>query len=97
MAKFSTAGARALKTHLGAYLRRVRNGATIIVTDRGEPIAELRPLDQARQGMHPGLARLLASGAVTRETIAPLGTFRALRGRGASLSAAVSQDREDRF
>jgi prevent-host-death family protein len=97
MTKSRVAGARALKTHLGAYLRKVRNGATIVVTDRGEPIAELRPLDQARQGIHPGLARLLASGAVTRETTAPLRTFRALRGRGAPLSAAVSQDREDRF
>ena len=40
-------GSRELKTRLGAYLRQVRDGATILVTDRGEPIAELRPLRSA--------------------------------------------------
>lgn len=37
-------GARELKTRLGTYLQRVREGRTLVVTDRGEPIAELRPL-----------------------------------------------------
>ena len=37
-------GARELKTRLGTYLRRVREGRTLLVTDRGEPVAELRPL-----------------------------------------------------
>ena len=40
----SVVGARELKTRLGTYLRRVREGRTLLVTDRGEPIAELRPL-----------------------------------------------------
>lgn len=91
------AGARALKLRLGAYLRKVRHGATIVVTDRGQPIAELRPLDPGAGSTHPGLARLLASGAVTRGSTAPLGSFRAIRHRGASLAAAVIEDREERF
>ena len=37
-------GARELKTRLGTHLRRVREGRTVLVTDWGEPIAELRPL-----------------------------------------------------
>ena len=37
-------GARELKTRLGTYLRRVREGRTVLVTDRGEPVAERRPL-----------------------------------------------------
>ena len=37
-------GARELKTRLGTYLQRVREGRTLVVTDRGEPVAELRPL-----------------------------------------------------
>jgi hypothetical protein len=35
-----TVGARELKTRLGGYLRAVRSGATILVTDRGEPVAD---------------------------------------------------------
>ncbi|MGH9323622.1 MAG: type II toxin-antitoxin system Phd/YefM family antitoxin [Vicinamibacteria bacterium] len=34
---------RELKTRLGTDLREVREGATIIVTQRGKPVVELRP------------------------------------------------------
>src|SRR5688572_7896540 len=37
-------GARELKTRLGSYLQRVREGRTLVVTDRGQPVAELRPV-----------------------------------------------------
>jgi len=30
-------GSRELKVRLGAYVRRVRQGQTLIITDRGEP------------------------------------------------------------
>jgi prevent-host-death family protein len=36
-------GVRELKTHLSQYLARVREGETIVVTDRGEPIARIVP------------------------------------------------------
>jgi|SRR5690349_40416 prevent-host-death family protein len=36
-------GVKQLKTRLSEYLRSVRRGETILVTDRGEVVAELRP------------------------------------------------------
>jgi antitoxin (DNA-binding transcriptional repressor) of toxin-antitoxin stability system len=36
-------GIRELKNHLSSYLRMVRSGEAIVVTDRGEVVAELRP------------------------------------------------------
>ena len=36
-------GVRELKKHLSEYLRLVRNGEEILVTDRGEVVAQLRP------------------------------------------------------
>jgi prevent-host-death family protein len=36
-------GVRELKSHLSQYLAKVRDGETIIVTDRGEPIAQIVP------------------------------------------------------
>lgn len=36
-------GIRELKARLSQYLRDVRRGETILVTDRGEVVAELRP------------------------------------------------------
>jgi antitoxin (DNA-binding transcriptional repressor) of toxin-antitoxin stability system len=38
-----TVGIRDLKNRLSEYLRRVRSGESVLVTDRGEVVAELRP------------------------------------------------------
>ena len=46
-------GVRVLKDHLSEYLKRVRDGERIVVTDRGEPLAALTPVeetDEARWG-----------------------------------------------
>jgi prevent-host-death family protein len=40
------AGVRNLKDHLSEYLRRVRQGERILITDRGRPIATLVGVDQ---------------------------------------------------
>lgn len=39
-------GVRALKDHLSEYLRRVGEGERIVVTDRGEPLAALTPIEE---------------------------------------------------
>ena len=90
-------GSRELKTRLGSYLLKVRRGATLLVTDRGEPVAELRPLDDDPAGLDPGLAALEALGVVTRTPKARLAPFRPLRSSGRPASEAVIEGREDRF
>lgn len=47
-------GAFEAKTHLAAILDRVEQGATYIITKRGRPVAELRPVASAR-GMRFGM------------------------------------------
>jgi len=45
------------KTHLSAYLARLRRGETIVLCKRNTPIAEIRPLPQPRTRKRPiGLA-----------------------------------------
>ena len=94
-------GARELKTRLGGYLRRVRQGMTLVVTDRGEPVAQLGPLPAPGSRDETALAALETKGVVTREREAPLASFRAVcRRKGsaaASVAVAVIQGREDRF
>ncbi len=41
----SRVGVRELRQNLSVYLRRVRQGETLEVTERGEPVARLTPLD----------------------------------------------------
>ena len=51
------AGLRELKNRLGVYIRRVRAGETVIVTDRGEIVAELSPPVRAKNAALLELAR----------------------------------------
>ena len=88
-------GARELKTRLGTYLRRVRQGQTLVVTDRGQPVAELRPLG-TDSGLEAVMAALSASGLVTRPRVHSLLPFRPIESRGPSAESAVLEDRADR-
>lgn len=90
-------GIRELKTRLGSYLREVRRGRTIVVTDRGEPVAELRPIALATSGGGVELDRLVALGRLTRLSKAPLASFRPIRRKGPLLSDAIVENREDRL
>ena len=91
-------GARELKNRLGSYLRQVRNGATIVVTDRGRPIAELRPLAPLAGSEAAALASLAAEGLVTPPARRRLPDgYEAPRLDSEGLSAAVVADRRDRL
>lgn len=89
-------GARELKTRLGTYLRRVREGRTLLVTDRGEPVAELRPI-QAHAGVPALLLKLSSKGSITLPVRKSMTAFRPIQSRGGTLADAVHEDREDRF
>jgi antitoxin (DNA-binding transcriptional repressor) of toxin-antitoxin stability system len=91
-----TVGARALKARLGGYLRRVRAGRTVVITDRGIPVAEMRPL-AVGGGDDAVIDRLQALGVVAAGAPAPLSPLRPIRQRRAALSAAVLEDRADRL
>jgi prevent-host-death family protein len=58
-------GARELKNRFGHYLRQVKAGETVHVTDRGKIVAELRPSAPAKTGEEEALRRLAAEGVVT--------------------------------
>ena len=89
-------GARELKTRLGTYLRLVQEGLTIVVTDRGEPIAELRPLPTFAGGLEGRLRKLAATGLVTAPTKEPT-PRRRVRVKGGTVSATIRAEREDRL
>jgi prevent-host-death family protein len=57
-------GIRELRGNLREYLDRVRQGDEVIVTDRGKPVALIRPPEGQRT-----LERLVAEGRVTLPTL----------------------------
>lgn len=96
MARSPIVGSRELKTRLGTYLKRVRRGETILVTDRNEPVAELRPVPTATDPAIAGLRTAAARGVVTLPVLPAPGRFSPIRSRGQLGSAAVARDRDDR-
>lgn len=86
-------GTKSLKNHLSLYLRRVRRGETVTVTDRGVPVAELRAIAPSPDRLGEALRRLEDEGLVSVGT-GRTKRFAAIRlARGARLSNAVLTDR----
>jgi prevent-host-death family protein len=61
-------GVRELRAGLPAFVRRAAAGESIVVTRSGRPVAVLGPLGGERE---PGLAELIAHGAVTAPRVRP--------------------------
>lgn len=58
-------GIRDLKNRLSKYIRLVKRGEDILVTDRGQVVAELRAASQSPLASeYPGLNELLRQGRV---------------------------------
>ena len=50
-----TVGIRELKAHLSQYMRQVKSGKTVVITERGKPVGRIVPvevsLDEKIQGL----------------------------------------------
>ncbi|MEX2238419.1 MAG: type II toxin-antitoxin system prevent-host-death family antitoxin [Dehalococcoidia bacterium] len=55
-------GIRELKNNLSRYLVRVRDGETVVVTDRGKPIARIENVED--DDLPEPMKRLIASGEI---------------------------------
>ena len=93
----TTVGARELKNRLGRYLRQVQTGETILVTERGRPVAELRPLSPAARDLDARLGELAAKGLIRLPTRRKSPKLARLELPGPPLSQTIIEDREDRF
>jgi antitoxin (DNA-binding transcriptional repressor) of toxin-antitoxin stability system len=87
-----TVGVRELRQNLSVYLRRVRAGATLKVTEHKRTVAVLAPA-----GSGTALERLIVSGRVLpgKGNLAELGVPRGRRTRRAS--RALETTRADRL
>jgi prevent-host-death family protein len=91
-----TVGSRELKNRLGRYLGLVGKGETIIVTDRGKPVAHLVPPGAKREdsvGLEEVLQQLEAEGHLRRGS-GRYAKFKPVRIKGKPASQILLEDRD---
>lgn len=81
-------GIKELKSRLSEYVGRAAGGERILVTDRGEPVAELVPLTPTRRK----LLRMAQEGELSWNGGRPKGA-RGIVVRGEPVSETVIRDR----
>ena len=93
MKAMKSIGVKQLKARLSEYLRLVRSGETVLVTDRDEVIAELRPTRRhpaTPESLDELLDSLAERGVVTRASM-PKGHWR-WKAQGLGLPAGSAAD-----
>ena len=86
-----TVGVKELKNNLSRYLRKVKSGERIIITDRKKEVALMAPL--IKEPVEEEILRLVQSGAANWAGGKPTGLSKRIISRGKSVSDAVLQDR----
>jgi len=89
-------GSREFKNRMGRYLKEVRRGRSLVITDRGKPVAKIVPPDETeteQPSLTERLKELEAQGLI-RLAKRPLGKFRAIPSRGKSASEMIIEDRK---
>ncbi len=83
-----TVGIKVLKTHLSEYLVKVRKGERVIITDRGQEVAEIVPISPERQTVRS----LMIAGRLKWKGGKPVG-LKGIKVRGKSIAETVVEDR----
>ena len=91
----STVGIKQLKNRLTQYLRRTKNGEEVVVTERGKPIALIKPIQSVERtaSLEARPASLATEGFVTLPTQKPLKKLRLIKISGPAISKAILEDR----
>lgn len=88
-------GSREFKNRMGKYLAAVRRGQSLVITDRGQPVAKVSPPDaddQQTEALEARLQELEARGFIHRGK-RPMGKFKAVASRGKPASQMLLEDR----
>jgi prevent-host-death family protein len=88
-----TVGIRELKAQLSGYLKEVKNGRTVVITDRGRPVGRIIP---TQEPPIEKMQHLIRSGDIAwsgRRLPAGRPTVKVRRGRK-TMSQIVSENRD---
>jgi prevent-host-death family protein len=92
-------GLREANQNFSKAIKAVRAGKEVVLTERGRPIAVIKPVQQ-EHGLAATLQRMAGEGLITlpsRKGPLPSPRWKPSRLRGKPLSQTIIEDREDRF
>ncbi len=91
-----TVGLRQMNQQFSRYLKAVRDGEEILITDRGKPVAIVRPVVEAND-LEDKLRHLELTGVLTRSVkLARIRRRPRVRVSGEPLSETISRMRDER-
>jgi len=89
-------GLREANQHFSRAIKAVRAGKEVVLTERGQPIAVIKPIKGDHQS-EAALERMANEGLITLPTRkGPLPRFVPVRISGKPLSETIIDDRDDR-
>ncbi len=89
-------GLREANQHFSKAIKAVRAGKEVVLTERGQPIAVIRPIKDERES-GAALKRMADEGLVTLPTRnGPLPRFQPVPISGTPLSQTIIDERDDR-
>jgi antitoxin (DNA-binding transcriptional repressor) of toxin-antitoxin stability system len=91
-------GLREANQQFSRIVRAIRAGREVVLTDRGEAIAVVKPLE--RRGREKAFQAMVAEGLIRpsrRRGPMKVSRFRALKVTGRPVAETISSDREERF
>jgi len=88
----TTVGIRDLKARLSSYMRQVKDGATLVITERGKPIGRIVPVSLS---VETRLRELIQAGLVawSGRKLMPMDPVARTRGRR-TVADLLLEDRE---
>jgi prevent-host-death family protein len=89
----NTVGIRELKSRLTHYVRLVKQGQNVILTERGKPVAILHGLEERAQTREGRLASLAAQGRILLPSTPRERPRRVRTKRPIGLARAILEDR----
>ncbi len=91
-------GLREANQHFARTIKAVRSGQEVVLTDRGRPIAVIKPIKDEDSGHAVALRAMAEEGLITlpdRKGPMPAPRWRPVKVKGAPVSRAIIDDRED--
>ena len=92
-------GLREANQRFSKAIKAVRAGTEVVLTERGRPIAVIKPIKQKEDARQAALNAMADAGLITlpsRKGPMPAPRWRPVKIGGKSLSRTIIEDREDR-